>query len=236
MVVQNRKTSQLHIVKAISLVWCTGLWQSALIFQLSGTKGLPSARQLKILYSVCVWARAYVACVSFACVCAHLDKHTRPGLWFSWKFQRELLTPGEALKWSIKSLWSLSTARSSNRHHLSAAIRQVAWQPVKPCDLLFKVTLRRNRNAAHMTEISGVLPSQGRAHAQNQTKQKCAFCVLVKKCQHFRLCLEWLYSKHTLNAVCRLFFIFIFLYVGESQMDLSKENISEISRHPTSPN
>lgn len=119
-------------------------------------------------------------CLFRTCVCVHIDKHTRPGLWFSWKFQRELLTLGEALKWSMKSLWSLSTARSSNCHHLSAAIRQVAWQPVKACDLLFKVTLRRNRNAAHMTEISGGLPSQGWAHAQNQTKQKCAFCVLVK--------------------------------------------------------
>lgn len=103
LVAQNRKTLQLHVVKAISLVWCARLWQRAL-FQLSGIKGLPSARQLKILYFVCVCERA-----CFAYMCVHMDKHTLPGLWFSWKFQRELLTPGEALRWSIKSLWSLSS-------------------------------------------------------------------------------------------------------------------------------
>lgn len=54
---------------------------------------------------------------------------------------------GEALKlskWSIKSLWLLSTVHSSNSHHLSGAMRRLVWRPVKWCDLLFKVTIRQS--------------------------------------------------------------------------------------------
>lgn len=70
---------QFHIVKAISLVWCVGLRQTALIFQFGGMEGLPPARQLKILYS----GRVYV-CTRGLCVRvrAYGQTHTRRPLIF----------------------------------------------------------------------------------------------------------------------------------------------------------
>lgn len=135
------------------------------------------------------------------CVCLSTYAHTCG--WFSWKFLWELLTPGEALKRSersIKSLWSLSTARSSNSHHLSVAIGRVVWKPVKSCDLLLKVTIRRNRTTLHMTKISEVWevpPSQVWAHDKQIKQIKHGhFCTSLKMSkQHLCLYSAWVYPE-----------------------------------------